>query len=72
MGEERMLKWFVFGHLPNEELRPVLELYATMARVLVDLIQPGPERTVALRHLLDSRDSAVRQAIEDRAPVAVG
>jgi hypothetical protein len=32
---------------------------------LLDLVGDGPEFTVALRHLVDAKDAAVRQAIAD-------
>jgi hypothetical protein len=71
MPEERMLKWFVFAHLPTEDLRGVSELFSVLAHALCEKIKPGPERTVALRKLLEAKDAAVRQAIEDRVPAGV-
>ncbi len=62
MQEERMLKWFSFDHLP-EPLEPLQEMcfpFRELARTLCQLIEPGPERTVALRKLLEARDAAVR------------
>lgn len=32
---------------------------------LLSLVGDGPELTVALRHLVDAKDAAVRQAIAD-------
>src|SRR6187401_563475 len=58
-GTERLLKWFEFSHLPPA-LRVVSSKYSTMAKDLVDTIMPGPERTIALRKLLESKDAAVR------------
>ena len=47
MGE-RMLKWFVYDHLP-ENLQKVSEPFARMAETIAESIVSGPERTVALR-----------------------
>jgi len=61
MSEERMLKWFDFGHLPPDSQAVSGEFYA-LACSIVALVQPGPERTVALRKLLEAKDAAVRAA----------
>lgn len=61
MGE-RMLKWFAYDHLPPE-LQAVSQPYGMMAETLVQQLTPGPERTVALRKLLESKDAAVRAAV---------
>jgi hypothetical protein len=60
--EERMLKWFVFGHLP-ENLQAVSRPFCDLANNVCQTIQPGPERTVALRKLLEAKDAAVRAFI---------
>lgn len=57
--EERMLKWFVFGHLP-EHLQAVSSKFYDVACSLCALVDSGPERTVALRKLLEAKDAAVR------------
>lgn len=57
--EERMLKWFVFDHLP-ESPREVSRHFSELAGTICRLIEPGPERTVALRKLLEAKDAAVR------------
>jgi hypothetical protein len=62
---DRMLRWFQFSHLPDD-LQAVSALFAEIADRLCVQLKPGPERTVALRKLLESKDAAVRQAIEDR------
>ena len=62
MAEERILKWFEYEHLP-EHLQVISSPYKTMACDIVDRIQPGPERTVALRKLLESKDAAVRAVV---------
>lgn len=60
--DEQMLKWFVFEHLP-EPLKEVSFHFSELARVVCSLVEPGPERTVALRKLLESKDAAVRAAL---------
>jgi hypothetical protein len=62
MDEERMLKWFEFEHLPPG-LRAVSEPFCALAVEICAMIEPGPERTVALRKLLEAKDAAVRAAV---------
>lgn len=57
--EERMMKWFAYGHLP-EHLQATSKPFCDLATVIVETIDPGPERTVALRKLLEAKDAAVR------------
>ena len=57
--EERMLKWFEFEHLPNE-LQSVSTHFHHIVHTLVDQLEPGPERTVMLRKLLEAKDAGVR------------
>jgi hypothetical protein len=59
MQEERMLRWFAYMHLP-ENLQRVSKSFWLLAESLVQEIEPGPERTVALRKLLEAKDAAVR------------
>lgn len=62
MPEERMLKWFAYSHLP-EKLQAVSAPFGQLAEKIAADIQPGPERTVALRKLLEAKDAAVRAAL---------
>lgn len=62
MGEERMLRWFEYSHLP-EKLQAVSAAFCELAVEIVAGIKPGPERTVALRKLLEAKDAAVRAAL---------
>ncbi len=62
---ERMLKWFEYAHLP-EHLRSVSASFYGLAGSLVERIEPGPERTVALRKLLEAKDAAVRAVVYPR------
>jgi len=58
-GYERMLEWFKYTHLP-EHLQEVSKPFCALASKLVQELAPGPERTVALRKLLEAKDAAVR------------
>lgn len=60
--EERLLKWFAYEHLP-EHLQIHSQPFHVLATIIVDRIQPGPERTVALRKLLEAKDAAVRAVV---------
>lgn len=59
LDKDRMLKWFSFNHLP-EPLLSVSRDFHNLADCIVEGISPGPERTVALRKLLEAKDAAVR------------
>ena len=56
---ERMIKWFEYHHLP-QHLQDVSIRFSELANNLVVILEPGPERTVALRKLLEAKDAAVR------------
>ena len=62
MDEERMMKWFAFEHLP-EHLKVVSVKFYELACSICGLVEPGPERTVALRKLLEAKDAAVRAVV---------
>lgn len=59
---DRMLKWFEYKHLP-EHLQEVSKPFHDCANQLCDSVVQGPERTVALRKLLEAKDAAVRAAV---------
>lgn len=61
-SEDRMLKWFAFEHLP-EHLQCASRPFHATAKHVVDNTAPGPERTVALRKLLEAKDAAVRAVL---------
>jgi hypothetical protein len=63
---ERMLQFFNYMHLP-EHLQTVSAPFFTLAESLTATLPQGPERTVALRKLLESKDCAVRAAIEAKS-----
>jgi hypothetical protein len=59
--QERMMKFFRYDHLPAH-LQEVSKMYCELAEKLLDEPQT-PERTVALRKLLESKDCAVRNRL---------
>lgn len=58
-----MLKWFAWAHLPPH-LQAVSQPFGDLAEKIANTIQPGPERTVALRKLLEAKDAAVRAVVQ--------
>lgn len=54
-----MLQFFVYEHLPSH-LQAVSKPFGDLARQLVADLPRNPERTVALRKLLEAKDCAVR------------
>ena len=62
MSEDRMLKFFAYEHLP-QKLQAASQPFHGLATHIEQSIQPGPERTVALRKLLEAKDAAVRAAL---------
>ncbi len=62
VDSERMLKHFAFGHLPPT-LQEISAGFCALACHLVQGVTPGPERTVALRKLLEGKDAAVRAVV---------
>lgn len=59
---EHIMQFFAYGHLP-EHLRAISKPFSDMAENIVNTIPRNPERTVALRKLLESKDAAVRAFI---------
>lgn len=62
VAEDRMLKWFDYNHLPSH-LQPISREFCNLAAFIANDIPPGPERTVALRKLLEAKDAAVRAVV---------
>lgn len=60
-GEE-MLVHFEFGHLPEGLMRETSRQFCHLAYAMVRTLPRNPERTVALRKLLEGKDAAVRAA----------
>ncbi len=60
--QDRMLQFFEFSHLPDN-LKVVSQPFHQLAHDLVQKFPQNPERTVALRKLLEAKDCAVRAMI---------
>lgn len=58
---EPLLQFFVYSHLPSH-LQDVSKPFAELANHLVTLPR-NPERTVAIRKLLEAKDCAVRSML---------
>ena len=58
-----ILRFFTFGHL-SPYLQRVSQPYHAMAMMLEEELPDGPEKSVALRKLLESKDAAVRAALD--------
>lgn len=56
---DRLLQFFAYEHFPPH-LQNVSKLFGDLARSLVESLPSNPERTVALRKLLEAKDCAVR------------
>lgn len=57
-----LLQFFKTDHLP-EPLRSVSEPFRELAERIESMLPRNPERTVALRKLLEAKDCAVRARI---------
>lgn len=59
MNYDGLLQFFAYAHLP-ENLQDISRPFGELAQRIVDTLPSSPERTVALRKLLESKDCAVR------------
>lgn len=56
---EYLLQFFAYQHLP-EHLQAISRPFGELAERIVSDLPRNPERTVALRKLLEAKDCAVR------------
>ena len=63
MPEDRMLKWFEYSNLLEVQAQDTSKLFYALANTIIACIDAGPERTVALRKLLEAKDAAVRAVV---------
>jgi len=56
---EPLLQFFEFAHLPLA-LQVISRPFGELAHMVVETLPRNPERTVALRKLLEAKDCAVR------------
>lgn len=54
-----LLQFFEYKHLP-EHLQEISKPFGELANNIVNTLPSNPERTVALRKLLEAKDCAVR------------
>lgn len=57
--QEAIFQFFRFAHLP-EHLQAVSQMFHHTAQRIIRELPRNPERTVALRKLLEAKDAAVR------------
>ena len=68
MTNDHIIQFFAYEHLPAN-LQKVSAPFCDLAKSIVDTLPRNPERTVALRKLLEAKDAAVRAFIaKDEAP----
>lgn len=60
--QDFIMVYFQYTHL-NGQLREVSKLFYELANQVVQVIPRCPERTVALRKLLEGKDAAVRACL---------
>lgn len=62
VAQDHILRFFHYGHLP-EVLQAKSKPFCDLARHIIDTVPSNPERTVALRKLLEGKDAAVRAGL---------
>jgi hypothetical protein len=60
--KDRMLQFFAYEHL-RDDLRAISMPFGELAEHICETLPSNPERTVALRKLLEAKDCAVRAAL---------
>lgn len=60
---QQLLRWFRWDHLPTGPARQTSQMFHELARDVEDTVPDGPEKTVALRKLLEAKDAAVRAVL---------
>lgn len=56
------MRYFNYSHLPHS-LAMISKPFCELAWWIYDELQDGPEKSVALRKLLEAKDAAVRTAV---------
>ena len=65
MDNEFLMQFFEYGHLP-ERLQAASRPFGDLAALIVETLPRNPERTTALRKLLEAKDCAVRALIAEQ------
>jgi hypothetical protein len=63
---EPIMQFFAYKHLPPN-LQEVSVPFCFLAETILSLLPRNPERTVALRKLLEAKDAAVRARLYQEA-----
>ena len=58
-----ILRYFTYNHLPPH-LQEISQPFCELAETVENVLQPGPEKSTALRKLLEAKDAAVRAALD--------
>jgi hypothetical protein len=56
------MQFFAYAHLP-ERLQAISKPFGDLAQTMEDTLPGNPEKTVALRKLLEAKDCAVRAVL---------
>lgn len=64
---EHIMQFFAYDHLP-QPLKQISREFCLLAEKVAENLPRNPERTVALRKLLEAKDAAVRCAIANVEP----
>ena len=67
--QDHILQFFHYAHLP-EALQARSKPFCELARRIIDTTPRNPERTVALRKLLEAKDANVRAFVATQPPTA--
>lgn len=68
MTIEPIMQFFAYAHLPPL-LQETSKPFGQLAETIVETLPRNPERTVALRKLLEAKDAAVRSMVfKDSSP----
>lgn len=62
IATDHVLRYFHYSHLPAS-LQARSKPFCDLARQIINTTPRNPERTVALRKLLESKDAAVRAGL---------
>lgn len=62
LTEDQILRFFHYAHLPDR-LKSASQPFCQLAKHVVETLPRCPERTVALRKLLEAKDAAVRTLV---------
>jgi len=62
IAADPILRFFHYSHLP-QVLQVRSKPFCDLARTIIDTTPRNPERTVALRKLLEAKDAGVRAAL---------